>query len=122
VIALTSFISPYKADRDSARKLHEVVDIPFVEVCNVVQLDLRSTLDNRLIAVQIYVDASLEVAEQRDPKGLYRKAKAGQIKGMYSRHGTRSVCGMAAYRILRPLPRCSRHECQLKCFLHKPSG
>ncbi|PKY22507.1 adenylylsulfate kinase [Rhizophagus irregularis] len=58
-IALTSFISPYKADRDSARKLHEDNGIPFIEV---------------------FVDAPLEVVEQRDPKGLYKKAKAGEIK------------------------------------------
>ncbi|CAG8504936.1 4580_t:CDS:2 [Diversispora eburnea] len=58
-IALTSFISPYKSDREIARKLHEDSGIPFVEV---------------------YIDAPLEVAEQRDPKGLYKKAKAGEIK------------------------------------------
>ncbi|GBC06950.1 hypothetical protein RclHR1_07160008 [Rhizophagus clarus] len=58
-IALTSFISPFRADRDSARKLHEEGGIPFVEV---------------------FVDAPLEVVEQRDPKGLYKKAKAGEIK------------------------------------------
>ncbi|CAG8573904.1 4740_t:CDS:2, partial [Gigaspora rosea] len=58
-IALTSFISPYKSDRDAARKLHEDTGIPFIE---------------------IYVDAPLEIVEQRDPKGLYKKAKAGEIK------------------------------------------
>jgi len=60
IIALSSFISPYRADRDLVRKLHEDSKLPFVEV---------------------YVDAPLEVAEQRDPKGLYKKARAGQIKG-----------------------------------------
>ncbi|KAG2215973.1 hypothetical protein INT45_003173 [Circinella minor] len=59
VIAITSFISPYRQDRDSARELHEKAGIPFVEV---------------------YADAPLEVVEQRDPKGLYKKAKAGEIK------------------------------------------
>ncbi|RHZ75777.1 hypothetical protein Glove_209g144 [Diversispora epigaea] len=58
-ISLTSFISPYKSDREIARKLHEDSGIPFVEV---------------------YIDAPLEVVEQRDPKGLYKKAKAGEIK------------------------------------------
>jgi adenylylsulfate kinase len=58
VIALTSFISPYKADRDQARKLHEAGNLPFIEV---------------------YVDVPVEVAEQRDPKGLYKKARAGEI-------------------------------------------
>lgn len=58
-IALTSFISPYKKDRDSARKLHEDANLPFIEV---------------------YVNVPLEVAEQRDPKGLYKKAREGLIK------------------------------------------
>jgi adenylylsulfate kinase len=60
IIALSSFISPYRNDRDLVRKLHEDAKLPFIEV---------------------YVDAPLEVAEQRDPKGLYKKARAGQIKG-----------------------------------------
>jgi adenylylsulfate kinase len=60
LIAITSFISPYRADRDAARKLHEEGDVPFLEV---------------------HVDVPLEVAEERDPKGLYKKARAGEIKG-----------------------------------------
>jgi len=64
-IAITSFISPYQKDRDSARALHETptpgetTGLPFVEV---------------------YVDVPVEVAEQRDPKGLYKKAREGVIK------------------------------------------
>ena len=58
-IALSSFISPYKADRDEVRQLHEAANLAFVEV---------------------FVDCSLAVAEERDPKGLYKKARAGQIK------------------------------------------
>ena len=58
-IALSSFISPYRADRDEVRKLHEATDLNFVEV---------------------FVDCSLAVAEGRDPKGLYKKARAGEIK------------------------------------------
>lgn len=57
-VTLTSFISPYKKDRESARELHEKAGLPFVEV---------------------YVDVPVEVAEQRDPKGLYKKARAGII-------------------------------------------
>jgi adenylylsulfate kinase len=60
LIALTSFISPYRADRDKARKLHE---------------------DDGLDFIECYVECPLDVAEQRDPKGLYRKARAGEIKG-----------------------------------------
>ncbi|KAI9358913.1 adenylylsulfate kinase [Zopfochytrium polystomum] len=58
VVALTSFISPYRADRDSVRALHDVAGIPFVEV---------------------FVDVPVEVAESRDPKGLYKKARQGLI-------------------------------------------
>lgn len=63
-VAITSFISPYRADRDVARQLHEAErpggepGVPFVEV---------------------WVDVPVEVAEQRDPKGLYKKAREGKI-------------------------------------------
>lgn len=64
-IAITAFISPYRAERQRARELHEKIEhdgdqgpIPFVEV---------------------HVDVPLDVAERRDPKGLYKKARAGQI-------------------------------------------
>ncbi len=56
VIVLTAFISPFRADRDKARQL--------------IQEDF----------VEIYCDCSLEVCEERDVKGLYRKARAGEIK------------------------------------------
>lgn len=59
VIALSSFISPYVADRDGVRALHEAAGIDFIEV---------------------FVDCALEAAEARDPKGLYKKARAGEIK------------------------------------------
>ncbi|KAJ3026241.1 UNVERIFIED_CONTAM: Adenylyl-sulfate kinase [Siphonaria sp. JEL0065] len=58
-IAITSFISPFRADRDGARKLHADAGIPFIEV---------------------FADVPIEVAEQRDPKGLYKKAREGIIK------------------------------------------
>lgn len=58
-ITVTSFISPYIKDRESARALHQQDNIPFIEV---------------------YVDVPIEVAEQRDPKGLYKKARQGIIK------------------------------------------
>src|SRR5690554_540599 len=59
IFALSSFISPYRADRDNVRKLHEDADMAFIE---------------------IYVDCPLQEAEKRDPKGLYKKARAGEIK------------------------------------------
>ena len=57
-LTLTAFISPYKIDRDAVRQL--LGDGEFIE---------------------IYVNASLETCEKRDPKGLYKKARAGEIKG-----------------------------------------
>ena len=59
VVALSSFISPYAADRDEVRALHEAAGMDFIEV---------------------HVDCSLDAAESRDPKGLYKKARAGEIK------------------------------------------
>jgi adenylylsulfate kinase len=59
VIVLSSFVSPYRADRDIVRQLHEDAGMDFIEV---------------------YVDVPLEEAEKRDPKGLYKKARAGEIK------------------------------------------
>ena len=57
-IALTAFISPYRVDRDRVR--NNLLPGEFIEV---------------------FVDAPLEVCESRDPKGLYKKARAGEIKG-----------------------------------------
>ena len=57
-VALTAFISPYKVDRDRVRK--SLAEGDFVE---------------------IFVDAPIEICEQRDPKGLYKKARAGELKG-----------------------------------------
>jgi adenylylsulfate kinase len=62
-IALTAFISPYRKDRDLARQIHE------------------SAREGSLPFLEIFVDTPLEVCEQRDPKGLYKKARAGQLKG-----------------------------------------
>ena len=58
IIALTAFISPYRIDRDRVR--NNLLPGEFIEV---------------------FVDAPLEVCEARDPKGLYKKARAGEIKG-----------------------------------------
>lgn len=60
LITMTSFISPYRADRDQARALHVAAGIPFVE---------------------IFVDTPIALCEQRDPKGLYKKARAGELRG-----------------------------------------
>ena len=60
VVSLTSFISPYRADRDKARQLHEDTGLPFVEV---------------------FVDVPIEECEKRDPKGLYKKAREALAAG-----------------------------------------
>lgn len=60
VVTLVSMISPYPADRDGVRARHVAAGVPFIEV---------------------HVDVPLAIAERRDPKGLYAKARQGQIKG-----------------------------------------
>lgn len=58
IIAITAFISPYRVDRDRVR-----ASLPSGDF------------------VEIFVDAPIEVCEARDPKGLYKKARAGELKG-----------------------------------------
>lgn len=62
MIALSAFVSPYRVDRDRVRRtvVATGTDQDFVEV---------------------FVDTPIEICEQRDPKGLYKKARAGEIKG-----------------------------------------
>ncbi len=58
IIAITAFISPYRVDRDRVRAALGSGDF-----------------------IEIFVDAPIEVCEARDPKGLYKKARSGQLKG-----------------------------------------
>lgn len=60
IVVLVPLISPYRADRDQIRALHVEAGLPFHEV---------------------YVDTPIELCEQRDPKGLYAKARAGELTG-----------------------------------------
>ncbi len=60
VVALVPVISPYAVDRARVREIHALAGLPFLEV---------------------HVDTPLEVCEARDPKGLYAKARAGEITG-----------------------------------------
>jgi bifunctional enzyme CysN/CysC len=60
-IALVSLVSPYAADREAAAALHSADDLGFLE---------------------IHVDAPLELCEQRDPKGLYARARSGELAGL----------------------------------------
>lgn len=64
-ITLASFISPFAADREMARKIHDDADLVFIEC---------------------FVDTPLEVCEKRDIKGLYKKARAGEIQGFTGIH------------------------------------
>jgi adenylylsulfate kinase len=57
LVALTAFISPYRADRDQVRAIMQPGDF-----------------------IEVFVDCPVEVCEQRDVKGLYKKARAGEIK------------------------------------------
>jgi len=60
VVAIVPLISPYRAGRDRARAVHDAAGVAFYEV---------------------FVDTPIELCEQRDPKGLYAKARAGEITG-----------------------------------------
>ena len=59
IVTMTSFISPYRKDRDAVRALHAAGQIPFLE---------------------IHVNTPIATCEKRDPKGLYKKARAGELK------------------------------------------
>lgn len=61
VVAIAALVSPYRNARELARELHEAEGLRFLEV---------------------YVDTPLDVCEQRDPKGLYARARAGELSGM----------------------------------------
>lgn len=61
VVAIVALISPYEADRLRAREIHAELGLPFFEV---------------------WVDTPVEVCEQRDPKGLYARARAGELEGL----------------------------------------
>ncbi|KAI5862666.1 adenylylsulfate kinase [Durotheca rogersii] len=65
VVAIASFISPFRADRELARALHA---------------SHEHDADGPLPFVEVFVDVPLAVAEARDPKGLYRRARAGEVK------------------------------------------
>ena len=62
-VAIVGAISPFRRDRDAARTLHE------------------QDRDGPLVFIEAFVSAPLAVCESRDPKGLYRKARAGELRG-----------------------------------------
>jgi len=67
LIVITTFISPFREDRERVRKIIDEAGFDFIEV---------------------YVKAALDVCEKRDPKGLYKKARAGEIKDFTGIHQT----------------------------------
>ncbi|KAG5998055.1 hypothetical protein E4U52_001890 [Claviceps spartinae] len=67
-ITIASFISPYRADRDMARQLHAASSDP-----------KNAGDDDAIPFVEVFVKIPIAVAEQRDPKGLYKKARRGEI-------------------------------------------
>jgi len=68
-ITLASFISPYTADRQLARDVHAAKGA-----------SSGAQNDEGIPFIEVWVDVSVEEAERRDPKGLYKKARAGEIK------------------------------------------
>ena len=65
LLVLSSFISPFRQERMRVRKMHEQAGLPYLE---------------------IFVDVPLDVAESRDPKGLYKKARSGEIPNFTGIH------------------------------------
>jgi adenylyl-sulfate kinase len=61
VVALVALVSPYAADRAAARAVHDAAGLPFLEV---------------------FVATGLDECERRDPKGLYARARAGELRGL----------------------------------------
>lgn len=93
-VTVTSFISPYKADRNLARELHAKDNLPFVEV---------------------YIDVPIEVAEQRDPKGLYKRQGKESLRNLLV-----SVLLMKHQKIRKFMSR-TIQDFQLKKLLNKLS-
>jgi bifunctional enzyme CysN/CysC len=60
IVAVVSLVSPLRSDREIPRQLHDAAELPFLEV---------------------HVDTSIDECARRDPKGLYARARAGEIKG-----------------------------------------
>lgn len=94
LICIASLISPYRRDRDSCRAI--LPDASFIEVWPVFHLQsillsflffhshdlIYSFIITILKQRQVFLNMPLEVCESRDPKGLYKLARAGKIKGL----------------------------------------
>ena len=94
VIVLASLVSPFRAEREKVRRMHAEANIPFLEV----------------------VDVPLEVAESRDPKGLYRKARAGEIKdftGVHQPYEAPAACELTLPAATQSVDACALQVVQM---------
>jgi len=66
ILVSTAFISPFIADRNRVRELFRPIDVD-------------SSLKSQPLFIEVFIDTPLEVCELRDPKGLYKKARSGEI-------------------------------------------
>jgi len=80
-VAIVALVSPFQAGRDAARALHEADGLPFVE---------------------IFLDTPLDECERRDPKGLYAKARAGNLAGMTGIDGAYEAATSPDLRLVPP--------------------
>ncbi|HYH58852.1 MAG TPA: adenylyl-sulfate kinase [Thermoleophilaceae bacterium] len=80
-VVIVALVSPFQASRDAARAMHEADGLRFVEV---------------------FVDTPLEECERRDPKGLYAKARAGELKRMTGIDGAYEPAPAAELRLRPP--------------------
>ena len=90
IITLTAFVSPYRADRQLVRALHESAGMPFLEV---------------------FVDTPVEACEQRDPKGLYRRARAGELSnftGVNDPYEPPALAELVLHTVDAPIEACVR--------------
>lgn len=80
-VAIVALVSPYQASRDTVRALHDADGLLFIE---------------------IFLDTPLEECERRDPKGLYAKARAGQLEGMTGIDGAYEAAASPDMRLVPP--------------------
>lgn len=89
-IAICSFVSPFEDDRERARQIHKDAGLEYVQYYNAHIICIKKIIDfisndffsNRFFSFyEIYVDTPLEVCEARDVKGLYKRARSGEISG-----------------------------------------
>lgn len=100
VIVLASLVSPFRAEREHVRALHAEAGIPFLEV---------------------FVDVPLAVAESRDPKGLYRKARAGEIKdftGVHQPYEAPAACDLTLPAATQSVDACALQVVQMLSDRH----